>query len=134
MLLSQVVHDHITDPGASELPEPELASALLYYGSVTNTMLSLFMSIAGGCSWDLVIAPLQHISLVWTLVFLFFISFTYFAVLNAACRNYLRMADRQPWDKIRTTKGLKSTFNVFQEGSPSAFTTLISFHQTSTRT
>ncbi|CAJ1342904.1 unnamed protein product [Effrenium voratum] len=131
VLLSQVVHDHITDPGASELPEPELASALLYYGSVTNTMLSLFMSIAGGCSWDLVIAPLQHISLVWTLVFLFFISFTYFAVLNVVtgvfCQSAIESAQNDHLAVVQSIlenkeahltkiKALFSKFGVDDEG------------------
>lgn len=45
-------------------------------------MLSLFMSISGGVSWENVISPLKKISTAWVVVYLFYISFTYFAVLN----------------------------------------------------
>ena len=34
--------------------------ALKYFGSLPFTMLSLFMSISGGVSWELVIRPLQE--------------------------------------------------------------------------
>ena len=34
-----------------------------------------------GVSWEDVLEPLEHISLVWVFVFLFYIQFTYFAVL-----------------------------------------------------
>ena len=37
-------------------------------------MLSLFMSISGGVSWENVIAPLKEVSLVWVVVYLFYIS------------------------------------------------------------
>ena len=42
----------------------------------------LFMSIAGGVSWEEVLLPLRHVSSawIWTFCFIFYISFTYFAV------------------------------------------------------
>lgn len=40
------------------------------------------MSISGGVSWENVISPLKKISTAWVVVYLFYISFTYFAVLN----------------------------------------------------
>ncbi|CAE7237714.1 unnamed protein product, partial [Symbiodinium pilosum] len=33
-------------------------------------------------SWEEVLEPLEHISLLWVIVFLFYVQFTYFAVLN----------------------------------------------------
>eukprot|EP00434_Breviolum_minutum_P017144 symbB.v1.2.015132.t1/scaffold1108.1/size137334/3 len=55
---------------------------LRYFGSLFESMLSLFMAIAGGVSWEEVIRPLQEISIIWVLAFLFYMAFTYFAVLN----------------------------------------------------
>ena len=40
------------------------------------------MSISGGVSWENVISPLKKVSTAWVVVYLFYISFTYFAVLN----------------------------------------------------
>eukprot|EP00913_Durusdinium_trenchii_P014904 g13978.t1 len=50
-------------------------------------MLTLFMSISGGVSWEEVIAPLRIISYLWVFVYVGYISFTYFAVLNSMLAN-----------------------------------------------
>ena len=40
-------------------------------------MLSLFMAIANGVSWEDILAPLRAISSAWVLLFLFYVAFTY---------------------------------------------------------
>jgi len=83
VLLAQVVNDHMVDPGESNpLGIDDEAAAVKYFGSVQNTMLTLFMSNSGGVNWENVLGPLKTISLAWVFVYLFFIAFTYFAVLN----------------------------------------------------
>ncbi|CAK9060288.1 Uncharacterized protein SCF082_LOCUS31783, partial [Durusdinium trenchii] len=57
-------------------------AAKRYFGSLSLSMLSLFMSIAGGVSWEEVLVPLQKINTIWVFAFLFYVAFTYFAVLN----------------------------------------------------
>jgi len=93
VLLAQAVHDHLLD---NTLPEPESALATRYFSSLPRTMLSLFMSIAGGVSWQDVLAPLEIISPFWALVFLWYVSFTLFAVLNVVtgvfCQSALESA------------------------------------------
>lgn len=42
-------------------------------------MLSLYMSITGGVSWEQLLVPLSAVSDFWVLIFLFYVSFTYFA-------------------------------------------------------
>lgn len=75
----QAVQDHILDPDNPALPEREMLASQRYFSSLPDTMLSLFMCIAGGASWEDVQAPLKAISTVWVFFFLFFVSFTYFA-------------------------------------------------------
>ncbi|CAJ1420922.1 unnamed protein product [Effrenium voratum] len=82
ILFAQAVNDHITDPALPPLSDQALAMSEIYFGNLWLAMLSLFMSIAGGVSWEQVLVPLQAISWIWVMVFLFYISFTYFAVLN----------------------------------------------------
>lgn len=82
VLFCQAVNDYIVDSANPELPEYELRMCEKYFGSVSDTMISLFMSIAAGVSWENVIAPLRLISGMWALVFILYVSFTYFAVLN----------------------------------------------------
>lgn len=42
-------------------------------------MLSLYMSITGGVSWEQLLVPLSAVSDFWVFIFLFYVSFTYFA-------------------------------------------------------
>lgn len=46
-----------------------------YFGNLPLSMLSLFMSIAGGVSWEEVLKPLLHVSSLWALCFIFYICF-----------------------------------------------------------
>ena len=49
-------------------------AARLYFGALPDTMLSLFMSISGGVSWELVIRPLGAINILWVVVYLFYVA------------------------------------------------------------
>ena len=71
VLFTQTINTAVNDMDTSC---PELQDVKRYFGSLVNTMLSLFMSIAGGVSWEAVIAPLGFISPLWALLFLFYIS------------------------------------------------------------
>merc|ERR1712151_964721 len=55
---------------------------LYYWGTLPDSMLALFMSISGGISWHDVLKPLRGLSWICLLLFLTYITFTYFAVLN----------------------------------------------------
>lgn len=83
VLFTQAVNDFLLD-NAETMPltkgDEELARN--YFGSLQDAMLSLFMSIAGGVSWEAVIRPLRAVSEFWGALFVFYISFTLFAVLN----------------------------------------------------
>lgn len=53
-----------------------------YYGSVLKSMLTLFASLSGGIDWSQPALLLNEISILWLVVFMIFICFAYFAVLN----------------------------------------------------
>ena len=74
VLFSQVLHDHITDPTAPPLSADADEARIKYFGSLPETMLSLFMSIAGGVSWEDVIFPLKAVNLLWVFCFLFYVT------------------------------------------------------------
>ncbi|CAL1159234.1 unnamed protein product [Cladocopium goreaui] len=67
---------------APALPELDQEASRKYFGSLMETMLSLFMTISDGVSWEKIISVLSSISLVWTAFFIFYVAFAYFAVLN----------------------------------------------------
>jgi len=52
------------------------------YGSVPDTLLSLFMGICGGVDWAELMLPLKSINVIYQLVFIFYIYFVVFGVLN----------------------------------------------------
>lgn len=82
ILFAQAINDYrLDDVPVDDREQLEIASEK-YFGDLSNTMLSLFMSIVGGVSWEEVIVPLKLISPMWVMVFVFYISFTYLAVLN----------------------------------------------------
>ena len=80
VLFCQAVNSHLLDPEAAKLSQRELMLAKRHFASLGHSYLSLFMSIAGGVSWEELVAPLMQISIAWVVIFLFYISFTYFAV------------------------------------------------------
>ncbi|CAE6951294.1 Cacna1c [Symbiodinium natans] len=82
VLFTQAVNAHIYDPEVTVLSTSSLENSLKYFGSLPETMLSLFMAIANGVSWEEILNPLRAISSAWVFLFLFYVAFTYFAVLN----------------------------------------------------
>ncbi|CAJ1340594.1 unnamed protein product [Effrenium voratum] len=93
VLFTQAVNDFANDPVSQQLyTEYELEASKLYFRNLSATMLSLFMSIAGGVSWEQVLLALYKISYVWVAIFLFYIAFTYFAVLNVVTAVFCQSA------------------------------------------
>lgn len=80
VLFTQAVTDNVREP-ATPMTEVQL-QASESFKSLDATMLSLFMSIAGGVSWGEVLPALKAINDAWVGLYLFYIAFTYFAVLN----------------------------------------------------
>ena len=74
VLFAQAVHDHTQDPNMPPLSEAADEARKRYFGSLLDTMLSLFMSIAGGVSWEHVIFPLKAVNTIWVVCFLFYAS------------------------------------------------------------
>jgi hypothetical protein len=75
----------------------ELSSA---WGSLDNSMFTLFQAISGGVSWRDVVWPLERISLLPAVLFTIYIAFVYFAVLNVVtgvfCSSAIETTQRNP--------------------------------------
>lgn len=69
-----------------------------YWGSMSSSMMTLFKSIAGGISWTTVTDALTDVSWGWTMLFVVYIIFAYFAVLNVMtgvfCQSAIESAQR----------------------------------------
>jgi len=92
VLFSQAVNSYLLDPENPDLPDLAFEAAQRHYDSLWGTMVSLFMCISGGTNWENVLAPLRAISQLWELLFLFYVAFTYFAVLNVVTAVFCQSA------------------------------------------
>jgi len=78
VFFTQGVTDHLSS-GGSVAAEEELR---LYYGGLGTSALTLFTSITGGVSWSEVLQPLEAVGWPFTALFIAFVSFCVFSVLN----------------------------------------------------
>jgi len=72
VLFVQAVHEYRSD-FLSSLTVEENDALERYFDSLASTMITLFMSIANGVSWENVLYPLMKISPFWVMCFLFFV-------------------------------------------------------------
>ena len=82
ILFAQAAYDYVSDPANPALPPEVQERYERYFESLLKSMLAMFMSITGGVSWEEVITPLMYVSPFWPACFVFFIAFSYLAVLN----------------------------------------------------
>ena len=71
-----------------------------FYGTLGLTMFTLFKSISGGINWHEMITPLEDVGFYCVGLFVMFICFTIFAVLNVVtgvfCNSAIENANRDP--------------------------------------
>eukprot|EP00931_Biecheleriopsis_adriatica_P018615 TRINITY_DN12988_c0_g2_i4.p1 TRINITY_DN12988_c0_g2~~TRINITY_DN12988_c0_g2_i4.p1 ORF type:complete len:525 (+),score=92.96 TRINITY_DN12988_c0_g2_i4:98-1576(+) len=87
IIFTQSVVDHCkqdqVDSGHIDMPpECEDESLALYWSSIPRSMYTLFMAITNGLSWHQAVTPLFSVSWFCVLVFITYIVFTFFAVMN----------------------------------------------------
>ena len=68
--------------GPSVLSKSQRADILEYWGSVFRCMRSLFQAITGGDDWTIFADPLTGAGYHYYLLFMFYIAFITFSVLN----------------------------------------------------
>eukprot|EP00927_Polykrikos_kofoidii_P013026 TRINITY_DN15670_c0_g2_i1.p1 TRINITY_DN15670_c0_g2~~TRINITY_DN15670_c0_g2_i1.p1 ORF type:complete len:772 (+),score=131.44 TRINITY_DN15670_c0_g2_i1:94-2409(+) len=62
---------------------PELLDDLhKYYGSMPKSVYSLYIAMSNGMSWDVLLRPLFHVDAAYAALFLFYITFSMFGLLN----------------------------------------------------
>jgi len=87
VMLTQIVIDHcrysnIMDTGNDNaVPKCDTALAT-YWQNVPESMLTLFMAISGGVSWDDAVRPLRDVSPLALALVIFYVVIAVFAVLN----------------------------------------------------
>jgi len=100
-----------------------------YYGTVEDSVFTLFKSVTGGVDWEDVAKPLANLGPLWLVLFLIYLTFVLFAVLNVVTGVFCHMAlestqndvdeltDTQRNYRKRQAQQLTSIFNL---GDPDA--------------
>merc|ERR1712012_919290 len=80
------------------------------WGTLSTSMLTLFQTITNGVDWNQVYAPLSQIDRFWQFLFLLFLTFTYFAVLNVVTGAFCQGAiEGKQYDKEQFIQDLLIT-------------------------
>jgi len=87
-----ILQDVITHFRASANVDPQLVE---FYGSLLDSMITLFMAITGGDDWRQLLEPLQKVSwYFYTPFFIFYVAFTVFGVMNILTAIFVEAAGR----------------------------------------
>eukprot|EP00927_Polykrikos_kofoidii_P081891 TRINITY_DN7986_c0_g1_i3.p1 TRINITY_DN7986_c0_g1~~TRINITY_DN7986_c0_g1_i3.p1 ORF type:complete len:759 (-),score=123.21 TRINITY_DN7986_c0_g1_i3:170-2374(-) len=70
---------YLTD---GDLPPQEGVTLLKYFGTVPRSTLTLFQTITGGLSWEVLVVPLLGVHPFYMIAFFVYVVFAMFAVLN----------------------------------------------------
>jgi hypothetical protein len=117
-----------------QLPQEVVSTLKKYWGSVGTSVLTLFMAITNGVAWDEALDPLGQIHWVWTLLFIIFIAFSMFAVLNVMtgvfCQSAMESAARdqemlihaQLQNKAQYVKRARSLFQEIDQDDSGVIT------------
>eukprot|EP00435_Cladocopium_sp_Y103_P005325 s1799_g1.t1 len=82
VLVSQIVNDYCRFKYVHDLSEGCDAVLVGFWGSVPESMLTLFLAISGGLSWNDAFLPLREVSAIAAASMILYIIITVFAVLN----------------------------------------------------
>jgi len=80
--LTQVVGEHLKEQWEAGNPVPDDSPMMFFFGSVPNTILCLFMTIAGGIDWLDAIEPLLEIGAIPTTFFLIYVVLMVLCIMN----------------------------------------------------
>jgi hypothetical protein len=102
--------------------DEDIVSLDKYWGTLSRAMLTLFMVMSNGLDWETVIEPLGQVGGHWAFMFLVFVAFATFAVLNVVtgvfCQSALESAQR---DRELMVQSLLMNKRVYVESINSQF-------------
>lgn len=109
IMFTQAATDHILrSPGDDEVR--------LYWGALWRSSYTLFKAVTGGVSWQDVSTPLGRVHGIMETIFICFISFTYFAVLNVVtgvfCQSAIESANH---DKDMVVQAQMANKQMYKE-------------------
>merc|ERR1719215_2183733 len=123
----QIISGFLFDTAAADLQEGTLEAIMLYWNSVPQAIITLYFAVTGGADWEVLAVPIREAGEYYFFLFLFYIAFTAFAVLNVLTGLYVDTATKisemdndaveEELDVHRRTKAFKD-FIIEKEGLP----------------
>mmetsp|Transcript_46980 Transcript_46980/g.109513 ORF Transcript_46980/g.109513 Transcript_46980/m.109513 type:complete len:685 (+) Transcript_46980:27-2081(+) len=129
VLFTQASHDRYATHGTWE--DEDLNE---YYGTLPRSLYTLFQSMSGGLDWQVSVKPLSSLNLIYPLLFTFYISFTFFVLMNVItglfCHSAIAIVgadhDHRTTEHMKTQRGhvarLESLFASMDEHSTGVVT------------
>lgn len=103
IILTQAVSEYVRNDDVRGVDNDAL---LRYFGDLPLSMMSLWMSVAEGISWHVLTESLAEVHVAYVAVFVVYIAFVYFAVLNVVtgvfCQNAIESAQHDLETTIET--------------------------------
>lgn len=87
---------------AGNYDDEDLETLELFWGDLLTSILTLFMAISGGVSWIEPLEPVKKMGSLWVSLFVIYIGFTYFAVLNVVTGVFCEKAIQSAQDDQTT--------------------------------
>lgn len=121
IIFTQSVSTHLAENGFDAeavllAPGPRLNPFMLskYWARLPRSMFTLFKAITGGISWDEVVDPLSDVGEAWVMLFVGFVAFATFAVLNVVtgvfCQSAIESANHDQEMMIQTMMANKKNY------------------------
>jgi hypothetical protein len=88
ILFTQGVSDFLISDSHARMNSP----LVTFWGTLPDSMLTLFKVMTGGVDWEVISTPLARLGAGWVFLFIFFVCFEFFALLNVITGVYCQMA------------------------------------------
>ncbi|CAK9096377.1 Serine/threonine-protein phosphatase with EF-hands 1 (PPEF-1) (Protein phosphatase with EF calcium-binding domain) (PPEF) (Serine/threonine-protein phosphatase 7) (PP7) [Durusdinium trenchii] len=97
-----------------EFPESLANTALeRWWGGIFTSMLSVLQALSGGVDWNDIVQPLITISPAFAVLFIVYLGFCFFALMNVITGTYVETVSRQASD-LKTRSQILQARRVFQ--------------------
>jgi len=90
----QIISGFLADSSPTSISEDTVTGVRLYWNSVPQSIITLYYAVTGGADWEPLAQPIRDAGEMFYLLFLFYIAFTAFAVLNVLTGLYVDTATK----------------------------------------
>merc|ERR1711874_391509 len=88
----QIITGHIADTAEGNLDKQTFLAIEEYWNSVPQAIVTLYFAVTGGADWEVLAAPIRDAGEFYFILFMFYIAFTAWAVLNVLTGLYVDTA------------------------------------------